>query len=207
MRRITLGIALLAVGGLVVLAGPNLANASTKAAAAVAKSGPYSYVDTDGGTCGNLWAVELGLRTFTQPNQDPAGNYSIVETFSQGHFSTTAGMSPGACDPQSRANNGHLVREGVPGTFFGNEHVFIQGGGAFLAGNGTCNGFPSSDSDNPCTTASYVAYHYGSSATTTITSYGFTYKSSAAGVLAPKSWVEKSTDGNTEFDTGDIHTS
>jgi hypothetical protein len=206
MRRITLGIALLAVGGLVVLAGPNLANASTKAAAPVPKSSPYSYFDTDGGTCNNTWALDLGLRTFTQPTHDPAGNYAIVETFSQGHFTTTAGFSPGACDAPSRTNNGHLVRDGVPGTWNGNEHIFIQGG-TFAAGDGSCNGSLTSDTDNPCTTASYVAYHYGSGAVPTITSYGFTYKSSAAGVLAPKSWVEKSTDGNSETDTGDIHTS
>jgi hypothetical protein len=206
MRRIMLGIALLAVGGLVVLAGPNLANASTKAAAAVAKNGPYSYMDTDGGTCGNTWALDLGVRTFTQPNADPAGNYSIVETFSQGHFTTVAGSSPGACDDPSRTDNGHLVREGVPGTFFGTEHIFIQGG-TYTPGNGSCNGSPSSDAANQCTTASYVAYHYGSGATSTGTSYTFTYKSSAAGVLSPKSWVEKSSDGNTEVDTGDIHTS
>jgi hypothetical protein len=205
MRRITLGIALLAVGGLVVLAGPNLANASTKAAAPVPKSSPYSYFDTDGGTCNNTWALDLGLRTFTQPTHDPAGNYAIVETFSQGHFSTVGGMSPGACDDPSRTNNGHLVREGVPGTFFGTEHIFIQGV-SFVAGDGSCNGFPSSDEANQCTTDSYLAYHYPG-ATITVTSYTFTYKSSAAGVLAPKSWVEKSTDGNSETDTGDIHTS
>jgi hypothetical protein len=207
MRRITLGIALLAVGGLVVLAGPNLANASTKAAAPVLKSSPYSYFDTDGGTCGgDAWALDLGVRTFTQPNHDPAGNYAIVETFSQGHFSTVGGVSPGACDDPSRTNNGHLVREGVAGTFFGTYHIFIQGG-TFAALDGSCNGFPSSDPDHQCTTASYVTYHYGSGATLTGTSYTFTYKSSAAGVLAPKSWVEKSTDGNTEVDTGDIRTS
>ncbi len=175
------------------------------AATTVPQSAPYSSSSSDGGTCGNKWAVDLYNRIFSQPTPDPAGNYAIVERFANGHFSTTAGQSPGACN-SGTADNGHKVREGLNGTFFGNIHIFIQGG-TFDAKDGTCNGFPTSDPANPCTTSTYIAWHYGAAATYTETSYVFTYKTPAADALGTKTWKEFSSNGTSETDTGDIYTS
>lgn len=175
------------------------------AAITVPQSAPYSSSSSDGGSCGNLWAVDLYNRIFSQPAADPGGNYAIVERFANGHFSTTAGQSPGACN-SGTADNGHLVREGLGGSFSGNEHIFILGG-VFTAGDGTCNGFPTSDPLHPCTTATYIAYHYPGNTGTTVTSYVFTYKTPAADALGTKTWKEFSSNGTTETDTGDIYTS
>jgi hypothetical protein len=201
MRKTVMTSVLVAVGGMGLIAS-GVASAATP----TPTSKPYSYTDTDGGTCGNTWALDLGNRQFTQPTPDPAGNYAIVENFTNGRFSTVEGVSPGACDPPSRTNNGHLVREGLPGWFWGNEHLFIQGG-SFTAGDGSCNGHPSSDTANPCTTGSYVAYHYPGNTGTTVTSYVFTYKTSARGALGTKTWKEFSSNGTSETDTGDIYSS
>lgn len=200
MRKTIMTTVLVAIGGLGLLAS-GVASANP-----TLQSKPYSYTDTDGGTCSNLWALDLGNRQFTQPAHDPAGNFAIVEKFLNGRFSTAEGVSPGACDPPSRTNNGHTVREGLAGWFWGNEHIFIQNSPGFTAGDGSCNGFPSWDTANPCTTASYVKYHYGSTATYTITSYLFTYKTADKHALGTKTWKEKSTDGLSETDTGDIYT-
>ncbi len=197
MRKSLMAAVLVGVAGLGLLAS-GIASASS-----VPQSPPYSASSSDGGTCGNQWAVDLYNRVFTQPAADPASNYAIVEYYRNGHFSTTAGFSNGACDGGTAT--GHMVTEGLWGTFTGNDHLFIQHG-TFTAGDGTCNGHPTSDPSNPCTTASYVAYHYGAAATITDTGYFFYYHTADKKALG-KWWKEYSATGATETDTGDIYTS
>ena len=103
--------------------------------------------------------------------------------------------------------DGHTFSEGVDGSFSGNEHLFIIGG-TFTAGNGTCNGHSSSDTANPCTTSSYVAYHYGSGASISVTSFVFNYKTTNALAIG-KTWSETGNVnifGGAEVDSGDIYT-
>lgn len=183
-------------GGAVLLAAP-------AAWAATPSNGPYTYTGPDSGTCHPYdasytevpWALDLGTRNFTNPTPNPAGDYAIVEKFN-GQFLSKAdpgpngpgslpaagarvNYSPGACD--NLTDNGHRLREGVSGTFSGNEHLFIHGG-TYAAGDGTCAGEDSNGAPVPCTTDSYVAYHYGPSATAILTSYRFDYWSFAKGV-------------------------
>lgn len=199
MRKTVVGMCLTAIAGLSLVAGTSVANA---AAGPVPVTVPYTASSSDGGTCGNQWAVDLFNRIFTIPKADPAGNYAVVEKFNAGHFSTTAGQSPGACN-NGTADNGNKIKEGVSGSFSGNLHLFIQNG-AYDAGDGTCNGYPTSDPVHPCTTSSYVAYHYGVAATVTETSYSFVYNTSLQTALG-KHWTEAGT-GGPETDTGDINT-
>jgi hypothetical protein len=189
---------------IVALAGGATLVAAPAAWASTPTDGPYSYSGPDSGTCHPYdaaynevpWALDLGTRSFTTPAADPSGDYSIVETFSGGRFISKADpgpngpgsvpaagpkviYSPGACD--NGTDDGHRLREGVSGTFSGSEHLFIQGG-TYSAGDGTCAGEDSTGAPMACTTDNYVAYHYGSSATTTLTSYRFDYYSFAMGV-------------------------
>jgi hypothetical protein len=194
VKKSVLGLGLTALTAFTLIAGAGAANA-----APVPTTAPYTATSSDGGTCGNEWAVDLYNRVFTLPKADPAGNFAVIEKFTQGHFSTTAGQSPGACN-NGQADNGSTIKEGVSGSFYGSEHIFVQGSTAYVAGNGSCNGFLSSDPLNPCTNTSYFAYHYPGS-TLTITAYTFTYNSTKA--AAVKKWVEVG-DSSSEVDTGDI---
>jgi hypothetical protein len=196
VKKSMLGLGLTALTALTMIAGTGVASA-----AAAPSTVPFTATSSDGGTCGNEWAVDLYNRTFTLPNHDPAGNFSVVEKFTQGHFSTTAGQSPGACN-NGQADNGFTIAEGISGSFSGNEHIFVAGSTGYVAGDGSCNGHPSSDPANPCTNASYFAFHYPGS-TVTITAYSFTYTSPKANHV--NKWTEVST-GGPELDTGDIST-
>jgi len=187
----------------------------------VPHSAAYTWSGTDNGTCQNKWAQDLGTRVFTQPAPDPSGDYTIVESFTNGHFSTFKGMSPGACNGPAGGGpfatppgNLHVVSEGLQGTFTGNEHLFLIGAGAFSAagaggtGDGSCAGVVSGV-PNPCNTGAYVAYHYstGSTATIDTTSYLFTYHTASKLAKGTKTFSERSALNNTtEADTGDIYT-
>ena len=190
------------------------ATGTASAAVAVPQSAPYSSNGSDGGSCGNNWGLDLSNRVFTQPTPDPAGNYAMVEKFMSGHFSTSVGVSPGACNGAADGSgftpsNGHQVVEGLNGWWSGNEHLFIIGG-TFTAGDGSCNGHSSSDTANPCTTGTYVAYHYGAGASITVTAFTFTYTTSDHRALGTKTWHEQGNihfAGGAEVDSGDIYTS
>jgi hypothetical protein len=216
MKKSLLAATLASVAALAAVGGAGLASASSSV---VPHSAAYTWSGTDNGTCQNAWAQDLGTRVFTQPAADPAGNYTIVENFTNGHFSTFAGMSPGACNGPAGGGqfatppgNGHTLSEGLQGTFTGNEHLFIIGAGTFSAAGagadfscaGVVSGVP-----NACTTRSYVNYHYstGSAATIDTTSYLFNYKTSSILAKGTKKFSEKSALNNTtEADAGDIYT-
>lgn len=207
MRKSLLTLGMAGFAGLTLVAGTGLANASTHAAAL--NTVPYTWSGSDNGTCQNTWAQDLGTRVFSQPAPSAPGLYQIKESFTQGHFSTFAGMSPGACGAtgggtfQTPPGNGHQVREGLSGTMTGYEYMIIQNG-SFTAGDGTCAG-----AGNPCTTAGYVAAHYGNAATYSITTWAFVYRTTATDALG-KFFKEQGNPqifNGAEVDTGDIYTS
>lgn len=194
------------------------------AAGAATSDGPYAYSAPDSGTChpydGSFtevpWALDIGNRVFTTPAADPAGNYNLTEFFRTGSWVSSpdpgpngpgsvpaAGphqnYSPGSCDTGSDA--GHRITAGQHGTFKGKEKLFVQNG-TYTAGDTTCAGEDANGAPNPCTTGSYIAYHYGPSASITVTSYKFVYTGGSAAV-AGQQWTD-SYDGTTFTDTGDI---
>ena len=209
MKKSMLACAFAAVAALTAAGGAGIASASPTP---VPQSAQYTSSGSDGGSCGDTWGLDLSNRMFSQPAPDPAGNYSIVEKFMNGHFSTSFGVSPGACNGAADGsgftpNNGHRVVEGLNGSWSGNEHLFIIGG-VFTAGDASCNGHSSSDTANPCTTGSYVAYHYGSGASISVTSFVFNYKTTNALAIG-KTWSETgnvNVFGGAEVDSGDIYT-
>ena len=211
MKKSMLACAFAAVAALTAAGGAGIASASPTP---VPQSAQYTSSGSDGGSCGDTWGLDLSNRMFSQPAPDPAGNYSIVEKFMNGHFSTSFGVSPGACNGAADGsgftpNNGHRVVEGLNGSWSGNEHLFIIGG-VFTAGDASCNGHSSSDTANPCTTGSYVAYHYGTGASFTVTTFDFSYKTGDKRAQGTKTWHEHgdiSFAGGAEVDSGDIYTS
>ncbi len=223
MKKSLLAATFAAVAAVAAVGGAGMASASSSV---VRHSPAYSWSGLDNGTCQNKWAMDLGTRVFTQPAADPAGNYTVVENFTQGHFSTFAGYSPGACNGPAGGGpfvaapgNGHILSEGIQGWFTGNEHLFLIGAGTFSAagfvgatptGDGSCAGHdPGTGDPIACTTGSYVAYHYSTGGTATIdtTSYFFSYKTSSKQAKGTKAFTEKSALNNTtEADAGDIYT-
>jgi hypothetical protein len=223
-KRALLAFGVSAAAGLAMLVPAAMNNAG-----AANVDGPFSYTGPDSGTCHPYdtafnevpWALDLGQRTFTVVSADPAGNYSVVEKFIKGKFSSASdpgpngsgslppagarkNYSPGDCDGSGGgggADAGHRIDEGTIGTFTGNEHLFIQHG-TYTAGDNTCAGEDSNGSPNPCTTYGYVQYHYGQQAadTLTLTKYAFTYKGNSQ-------TYSDTYDGTNYHETGDIYTS
>jgi hypothetical protein len=96
------------------------------------KFGPYGVVTDDHGSCGNAWAVDTELRTFTVKRNDD-GTFRLIRR-DHGAFLTNAGQSPGACETHGR--HGSTVPAGKTGRFRG----FLRGtisGGTFDP-NATC---------------------------------------------------------------------
>jgi len=94
----------------------------------------FTVTTTDNGSCGAAWATDVVKRKFVvKKNED--GSYTLTR-FDRGHFTTLAGVSPGACD--TTGDHGHTIRAGVKGHLVG----FIRGtvtGGTFDK-NATCTG-------------------------------------------------------------------
>src|ERR1043166_292589 len=64
------------------------------------KFGPYNVVTDDHGSCGNAWALDTELRTFTvKRNRD--GTFRLWRR-DRGTFLTNEGQSPGACETHGR---------------------------------------------------------------------------------------------------------
>src|SRR5712692_2998047 len=78
--------------------------------------GPYASGSPDSGTCRNFWADDTYNRHFTVFQDKNDGSLLVVEQFKDGSFVTTAGPSPGACDP---ANTPGTVAAGITGTLHG----------------------------------------------------------------------------------------
>ena len=152
------------------------------------KAGPYLSAGPDSSACGN-WANDTYNRTFTVNLTPNAGTYNVVEKFSQGNFTTIAGDSPSGCDVNS-PDPGGQIKAGVSGTFNGTLTIVVIG---TFDPNGSCS--------SPCTTATWVAAFFGSSATYTIPAFSFQYNASAKG-LTFHQWTNANT-GN----IGDIASS
>jgi hypothetical protein len=94
----------------------------------------FTVTTTDNGSCGAAWATDVVKRTYVvKKNED--GSYRLTR-FDRGHFTTLAGVSPGACD--TTGDHGHTIRAGVKGRLVG----YIRGtvtGGTFDK-NATCTG-------------------------------------------------------------------
>jgi hypothetical protein len=124
--------------------------------------GPYDGTSPDSGTCGNDWAIDTFQRVFTVSRQNADGTYTVREDFVHGSFVTTAGPSPGACED----NPGGLITPGIKGKMHG--YLVMTVTGTFNP-NATCPA--------PCTGAGFIAAFFGPTATSTTTSYFFTYSS------------------------------
>src|SRR5579862_2604448 len=100
---------------------------------------PYTATTPDSGSCGNNWAIDLFTRQFVIHPQNTDGTWTVVEKFNNAKFitlgngETGSASSPGACDT---GNTGHLLREGVSGTFAGSFTITIAAGHAYTSGQG-----------------------------------------------------------------------
>jgi hypothetical protein len=175
--------------------------------------GPYAAATPDSGSCGNNWAVDLFNRQFEILPQNPDGSWTVKQTFLKGRFITLgngqsgSGASPGQCD--GPGNAGHVLKEGVIGTFKGSFTITVQPGFSYV-GNGGCGtlsdwpvGAGQGSTPGDCTTGGWIAAHfpgavYGSTAT--VTSYNIKYNAKPAGQVTGSTWTNANT-GN----SGDIY--
>jgi hypothetical protein len=189
-RKLLYIIAGLAMAG-ATLGSASVANAGSAAGGSFS-DGPYASHSPDSGTCGNNWAVDLMNRSFkvTLPaNND--GSYTVVETFSAGHFLTHAGTSPESCG--TTPTNGH-IKAGVSGTFGGSFTIIVAPGATFNP-NGSCT----LDSEGECTTNTWIVGFFGSGAGGAghnVTKFNLKYVASAKVATVANKW--------TNADTGDI---
>jgi hypothetical protein len=193
------------LGGLVAASSVGPASASTKAPSVTGSftDKPYTATTPDSGSCSNNWAIDLFTRSFVVSPK--AGTTKVVEHFNNGKFitlgdgETGSQRSPGACD--SGANTGHLLREGVSGTFTGSFTIIVNSPFFYHSGQGCGSTEPASGgaaTDDGCTTAQWIALAfpgatYGSDAN--VTAYSLTYKANG------QQWIDANTG-----DSGDIFT-
>ena len=180
----------LAAAVFVLAATPAVASASQDSV----HFGPINSASGDSGTCGPDWANDTYKRVFdASTTTNPAGTYNVTESFISGRFVTIAGPSPDACDPTGVLDS--MVAGGVTGSFNGNFVVVVSGG--------TFNPDATCDQTSCGTTTDFVATVYGEAATSTVTSFGFTYHANGPGLIQ-REWMNASADqgGN----GGDIRT-
>jgi hypothetical protein len=84
----------------------------------------YTVTTTDNGSCGQPWAADVVKRTFVV-KKNANGTYTLTR-YDRGQFTTTGGVSPGACDTDSR--HGKTVRAGVKGKLVGYLRGTVSGG-------------------------------------------------------------------------------
>jgi hypothetical protein len=141
---------------------------------------------------GGNWANDTYTRQFNvYTNQNADGSYRVVENFKNGHFITTQGTSPGACNASpGPTGNGNLVSGGVHGSFHGS-YILTVNGGTFdpLA---TWNGVGG--------TAGFIAAAFGGAATYNTEDFYFYYHTGSP-LACLSTWTNAST-GN----GGDIAT-
>ena len=94
----------------------------------------FTVTTTGDGSCSTPWATDVVKRTFVV-DANANGTYTLTR-FDRGVFTTLGGVSPGACDTNSR--HGHTVRAGVKGKVVG----YLRGtvGGGTFKPNATCTG-------------------------------------------------------------------
>jgi hypothetical protein len=191
-----------ALGAVLVLAATGLADPGGKGKAKKSGHNRFSaqVVVPDNGTCGNPWATDTSMRTWSI-KKGKNGTFR-VERKDKGTFVTLAGASPGACDTTGK--HGHLVTAGIQGKFRG----YLRGtvSNATFNPNATCAAACIGD------TTAFIAAFFGPGAQFTCSlgyagcKFNFEY-SSPSKALDFHHWQDKGTNGVTEQFTGDIATS
>ncbi len=160
----------------------------------------FTVTTTDNGSCGGPWASDVVKRTFVVKKHKD-GSYTLTR-YDRGHFTTLAGVSPGACD--TTGAHGMTVKAGVQGRLKG----FIRGtvtGGTFNK-DATCTGPECGFTDV------FLATHFGPTAqfscftNSADCKFNFNYHAKKQGLLF-RHWQDKGTGAGTmlkeEFN-GDI---
>lgn len=192
MKKLTV---LLLAGALAALTGGGSAAASS--GDGTQHFGPFASASPDGGSCGAPWARDTFDRSFAvHDNGD--GSFRLTEDFTNGSFTTTGPVSPGACETSN--HHGSTVAAGVVGSLRG----FMTGtvtSATFNAGG--CTG------GNQCSTAAgFVLAVFGPAATFTCFTgngdceFNFEYDSSDQS-LTFRHWQDKSSPDGEQF-VGDI---
>ena len=196
MRRIVIPLFLLA--GVLALATAGFADPGGKGKATKNPHSRYSaqIVVTDHGSCGNGWATDTSMRTWSV-KQAQNGTFRVTRK-DKGTFVTIAGQSPGACDTTGK--HGHLLNAGIKGKFRGYLTGTVSGG--TFNPNATCNAACIGD-----TTTFISTFFSGGTFTCSLgyagCKFNFEY-SSPNKTLRFHHWQDKGTNGVTEQFVGDI---
>lgn len=178
-----------------VFGAAGVSDASTQAGGTF-KDGPYTATTPDSSTCGGNWAQDLFVRNFVVTLPAVGGQYTVVEKFQKGHFSTYEGDSPAGCD----TNPGGQIKSGVSGKFSGQLTMTVTPGTGGFNPNGSCDMTPYGDWSQ-CDTAGWVTGFFGAGATYSVGAFHFDYKASGQGLIYGH-WINADT-GN----SGDIASS
>jgi hypothetical protein len=156
--------------------------------------GPFTSSSPDSGTCGNDWAEDTFDRHFTVHNNRD-GTYTVVEQYKRGAFETTAGPSPGACEPDG--SPGGMIVSGKTGDMHG--YLIITVVGTQTSTDAACApGSPPAD----CTTTGFITSHFAG--TFTIGTFFFHYSAGDQNLLEHE-WKNASDDRGGNH--GDIRSS
>jgi len=152
--------------------------------------GPYASSSGDSGTCGPDWATDTFDRHFTVFQNDD-GSFLVVEQFKDGSFVTTAGPSPGACDPN---NTPGTVNGEITGSMHGYFVIPLPAGAAQTSTSSSCFVSPYTE----CTTYSFLNSHFtgcGSypAAPCSVTTFFFHYAAGGQGLIVNE-WKNASAD-------------
>src|SRR6266516_6462202 len=197
MRRIVIPLFLFA--GVLALATAGFADPGGKGKATKNPHSRYSaqIVVTDHGSCGNGWATDTSMRTWSV-KQAQNGTFRVGRQ-DKGTFVTIAGQSPGACDTTGK--HGAHVNVGINGKFRG----YLRG----TVSNGTFN--PTATCAATCIgdTAVFISTFFGAGAKFTCSlgyagcKFNFQY-SSPDKTLKFHHWQDRGTNGVDEHFVGDI---
>lgn len=152
--------------------------------------GPYPSTSPDSGTCGNNWATDTFDRHFiVTTNAD--GTFLVVEQFKRGSFTTSAGPSPGACQPHNPPTG--MVGAGVTGSMHGYFIIPLPPGTVRISTDSSC---VASVPAKRCTTADFIDTHFFPPcypATCPVTTFFFHY-SAGGQQLVEREWKNASLD-------------
>jgi hypothetical protein len=212
-RLILLALPVAALGGLVAASG-HAATAATRThipnVTGTFTDKPYTATTPDSGTTGNNWAIDLFTRAFVVSPTAQDGTTKVVEHFVGGRFitlgdgNTGSSASPGQNDP---GNAGHMLKEGVSGSFNGTFTIIVNAGFNYVSGGGCGQVVSGNSTDDGCTTALWISHNFSGAVygtNTTTTKYSLTYKATGNGLLGT-TWTDA--DPSSGGDSGDIYSS
>ena len=122
--------------------------------------------------------------------QNNDGSLAVVEQFKDGSFVTTAGPSPGACDPN---NTPGTVNGGITGSMHGYFLIPLPGE-TQTSFDSHCNGITMTDSG--CDTTTFINTHFNPAcypSTCTVTTFFFHYAAGDQGLIVNE-WKNASSD-------------